>query len=73
MNGWNLDEFDELNDVFGDIYDAKYEIENCIRGCYTNCSTYEELADYLDELGDRLQTASSYLRHKKEEQEESED
>ena len=58
---------------FSDIYDARYEIENCVRGCYTGCNTYSELADFIKNLGERLSRYADYLRTKKDEPDEDED
>ena len=62
-DGWNdiLSEFPEIEEVLGEIYDVQYELKNCVRGAYTNCETYEELAQHLHDLADALHNAAAGL------------
>lgn len=53
-NGWNEDKLGGVVDALDEIYNAAYEIKSCVRGCYTGAHTYEELQEYLIELGQRL-------------------
>lgn len=62
MDGWELEDFDELNETLGSIYDLKYEVECCVRGCATGAKTYEELADHIENLSDRLRNCATGLR-----------
>ena len=58
MNGWNKEELSRVVSVLDDLYDAKYEIENCVRGCMTGAETYKELGKYLKGLADQLSDAA---------------
>ncbi len=62
-DGWNdiLSEYPELEEVLSEIYDVQYELKNCVRGAYTNCETYDELAQRLHELADGLHDAAASL------------
>ena len=62
-DGWNdiLSEFPEIEEVLSDIYDLQYELKNCVRGAYTNCDTYDELAQHMHELADALHDAAAGL------------
>ena len=56
----------ELVDILNEIYDLHYEIDSCIKGCSSNCYNYEQLADYVDELGDKLKGVVADLRTSKD-------
>lgn len=72
--GWDED---KLSDVIGlldgDIRSALYEMQNCIRGCYTGCNTYEELGEYLKQLGERLVMEADAVSCLEEDEEEDEE
>ena len=53
-NGWDEDELSELMDILDDIVDLQYEIKHCARGVKTKCKTYDQLGEYIEELGTRL-------------------
>lgn len=53
-DGWNESVLEGCGDVLDKICDLTYEIKNCIKGAYTGCHTYEELADYIKDLADDL-------------------
>lgn len=72
-DGWELDGIDDLQEVMSDIYDTKYEIDNCVRGCYTGCHTYAELAEHLRSLADRLTFAADDVSYIADDGEEPED
>ena len=61
-NGWDENELYDLIEVLDDIYDLQYEIKTCIRGAYTNATTYKELADHIEDLASRLEEQASYVR-----------
>ena len=41
--GWDYSIKEELEGILSDIYDLKYEIENCRKGVYTKCETIMNL------------------------------
>lgn len=49
-NGWNID-YTSFNSVLDRINDLYYEVKNCIKGAYTDCHSYEELGEYIRQLG----------------------
>jgi hypothetical protein len=57
-DGWNEDDFQEVLEVLGDIYNLQYEIENCQRGAYSRCYDKESLVNYIKELSERLKMAA---------------
>lgn len=61
MDGWSEEVRDCLEDVFLDLEQLMYEVRNCVRGCYTNANTNEELADYVAGLADRLASVADDL------------
>lgn len=61
MDGWSEEVRDCLEDVFSDLEKLMYEVRNCVRGCYTNANTNEELADYVAGLADRLASVADDL------------
>lgn len=78
MEGWGLEENDDLKRFFEDMHDTRYEIEMCVRGCYTGCTTYAELGEHLRELAERLEDCANYIGEKEgpfdeEDEEEEED
>lgn len=60
-DGWTDKVQDILSEVLNDIQDLKYEIDNCVRGPYTDCKTVEELAAYVEVLATGLQFAAEQL------------
>ena len=54
MDGWNIDRLESVISVLSEANSALYELENCVRGCNTGVKTYEELQEYLKNLGRRL-------------------
>ena len=61
-DGWDLEGFDELNEVLSNISRLKYELDNTVRGAYTGCETYEQLGEYIIELAHALEDAGSYVQ-----------
>lgn len=61
MDGWSEEVRDCLEDVFSDLEKLMYEVRNCVRGCYTNANTNEELADYVAGLADKLASVADDL------------
>lgn len=61
MDGWSEEVRDCLEDVFSDLESLIYEVRNCVRGCYTEANTNEELADYVAGLAGRLASVADDL------------
>lgn len=61
MDGWSEEVRDCLEDVFSDLEKLMYEVRNCVRGCYTNANTNEELAEHIQSLADELSSVADYL------------
>lgn len=61
ISGWNEEALEGLMDALRDSYDLMYEIESGYRGSMTNCSTSEELKDYVRNLGERLIAEADYI------------
>ena len=61
-DGWDENELYDLIEVLDDIYNLQYEVKHCVRGAYTNATTYTELADYIEDLASRLEESASYVR-----------
>lgn len=70
MDGWNEDRLESIIGVLSEASDALYELQNCIRGCNTGATTYEELSDYLHDLGKRLQEEAEYMDTEEDEYDE---
>lgn len=60
-DGWTEEVQDILSEVLEDIQGLKYELDNCIRGAYTDCKTAEELSAYVEVLATGLQFAAEQL------------
>ncbi len=73
MNGWNEDKVYDVLNVMDDIYDAAYELKNCVRGCNTGAYTYKELSNVICRLAERLQEAGENLAYEQEDEEDDED
>ena len=61
MDGWSEEVRDCLEDVFSDLERLMYEVRNCVRGCYTNANTNEELAEYVQSLAGELGSVADDL------------
>ena len=73
-DGWDLEDFDQLEEAFSEIENFMYEVRNCVRGAYTGCYTYEELAEKLRNISDSLSMAADKIENTPEpEPEEDED
>lgn len=59
--GWNKNNVYEVLEVTDKIYDLAYEINNCVRGAYTGCETYEDLQDYVHRLARELEEAADVM------------
>lgn len=72
-DGWNEDDFQEVLEVLGDIYNLQYEIENCQRGVYSQCYDKESLVNYIKELSERLKMAAEDVDTYEDEDEDDEE
>lgn len=61
MDGWNEDKVSEVVEVCERIEELKYELKNCVRGCYTGAYNYDELAEYVRSLANELECAGANL------------
>ena len=53
-DGWDESKLDELKYILDKLENLNYEINNCVRGAYSYCKTYEELGHYISDLADSL-------------------
>jgi len=58
MDGWNKDELYRLTTALEEAQALSYEINNCVRGCYSGARTYEELKAYVEKLANKFQEAA---------------
>ena len=65
-DGWDLGDLDQLEEAFGEIENFMYEVRNCVRGAYTGCYTYEELAEKLRNISDSLAMAAEEIENMSE-------
>lgn len=70
-DGWD-EEFED-EPVLGKLENFIYEIRNAVKGAYTGATTYQELADYIEELADELSDFASEVRVHPEDEDEDED
>ena len=70
-DGWD-DEFED-EPVLGNLENFIYEIRNAVKGAYTGATTYQELADYIEELADELSDFASEVRVHPEDDDNSEE
>lgn len=71
-DGWD-EEFED-EPVLGNLENFIYEIRNAVKGAYTGATTYQELADYIEELADELSDFASEVRvHPEDEDDNDED
>lgn len=69
-DGWDLDQFE---DAFNNIESFIYEVRNCVRGAYTNCYTYAELADELRSIANSLSSVADEIENISEPEPEDEE
>lgn len=70
-DGWD-DEFED-EPVLGNLENFIYEIRNAVKGAYTGATTYQELADYIEELADELSDFASEVRVHPEDEDDDEE
>ena len=72
-DGWDLDGASSLEEAFGEIESFMYEVRNCRRGAYTDCYTYEDLAEKLRNISDSLSMAADEIENMPEPESDDED
>lgn len=70
MDGWNTEKLEDILNVLDSLYNASYEIRNCIRGCQTGANTYEELQSYLKRKAQQLMYTADWMDTNEDEEEE---
>ena len=60
-DGWGEEVRDFLDSIMSEAEELFYEIRNCVRGSYTNCTTKSELGDYLRNLAEQLNEAADEI------------
>lgn len=73
MEGWNESKVYDILQVCEKLNELEYELKNCIRGCYTNCNTYEELGQYVRQLAEELESAGVCTQYEQEDPAEEDD
>ena len=53
--GWDESDLSEITELLDTAYKLSYELERCVRGAYTDCTTYKDLAEYIINLGEEFQ------------------
>lgn len=59
-DGWDIEAIHEtcysadVADTFDSLRKLDYELNNCVRGAYTNAKTYKELGKYIVSLSKNL-------------------
>jgi hypothetical protein len=61
MNGWNKNELYSVLAALDEAQEFNYEINNCIRGCYTGAKTYTELKERIQRLASKLAEAADEI------------
>ena len=67
-DGWDI-VHTQFNQVLDRINDLDYEVKNCIKGAYTNCYSYEELGEYIRQLGMDLMDSADEISELSDEDE----
>ena len=53
-DGWDEETIELLSDIMEDGESLYYELKNCKRGTYTNCTDRASLGEYLKEYANRI-------------------
>ena len=70
-DGWD-EEFED-EPVLSDLEKFIYEIRNAVKGVYTRATTYQELADYIENLAADLEIFADQVRMHEEDPDEDEE
>lgn len=65
-DGWDLEDLYQLEEAFGEIESFMYEVRNCVRGAYTGCYTYKDLAEKLRNISEDLSVAANEIENMQE-------
>lgn len=60
-DGWGEDVEDILSAAFARAKDLMYEVNNTVRGGYTDCETVEDLADFIRQLASEFEEAADEI------------
>lgn len=71
-DGWDLGDLDQLEEAFNEIERFMYEVRNCVRGAYSDCYTYAELAEKLRNIAESLAMAADEIENTPEPEDEEE-
>lgn len=71
-DGWDLGDLDQLEEAFNEIERFMYEVRNCVRGAYSDCYTYTELAEKLRNIAESLAMAADEIENTPEPEDEEE-
>ncbi len=73
-DGWDEDKLSDLRYILDKLANLQYEINNCVKGAYSRCTSYSELGDYIRDLGSELMDiADDVSEYVEEDDEEDED
>ena len=72
-DGWDLGDLDQLEEAFNEIERFMYEVRNCVRGTYSDCYTYAELAEKLRNIAESLAMAADEIENTPEPEPEDEE
>lgn len=72
-DGWDLGDLDQLEEAFNEIERFMYEVRNCVRGAYSDCYTYAELAEKLRNIAESLAMAADEIENTPEPELEDEE
>lgn len=53
-DGWDEDKLSDLSYILDKLANLQYEINNCVKGAYSHCTSYSELGEYIKDLGSEL-------------------
>lgn len=71
-DGWNESVTGSCEDFFTDVERVAYEVRNCVRGCYTNVTTNQELAEVFRKLSEEALEVADIIECDCEEQKDDE-
>lgn len=72
-DGWDESKLYDLSEILDEIYNLQYEVQNTVRGAYTNAHTYEELGYYVHNLGSNLMDVGDEIMEMEEEEDEEDE
>lgn len=72
-DGWDESKLYDLSEILDEIYNLQYEVQNTIRGAYTNAHTYEELGYYVHNLGSNLMDIGDEIMEMEEEEDDEDE